>query len=87
VCLIEAGHGTKVSLADDLRADFPSLYESALSIVAPEGWRRILFDLSRRIESLPVTILQVKPKFGGLRFYFRSDDAEVRNAVIAAEWT
>ena len=62
------------------------------------GWYQILYDLSVAIESiaqnmkqngvtegqLPL-IVQVKEKFGGLRFYLSNHTAEIDDLITAAE--
>jgi hypothetical protein len=81
-----------MSLAEDLRRDFPLLYPATLNewmLEAPEGWRDLLYELSRRINGKPGQVQQVKSKFGGLRYYYRERDNEVTAAIrdaVAAAW-
>ena len=49
------------------------------------GWAEIVGDLVDLCEKHGVEILQVKEKFGGVRFYVGSAPDEVHRAIEAAE--
>lgn len=77
-----------MSLAEDLRRDFPTLYPAKLHwamLSAPEGWRELLYELSRRICDKNVSVRQVKEKFGGLCFYCGGASRGVLDAIDDAE--
>src|SRR5438128_1758264 len=53
--------------------------------IAP-GWHQLVIPLLKELEELGGSIVQVKEKFGGLRFYFelhQTEDREQRRAVRA----
>ncbi len=60
-------------------------------IQTEDGWFDLIYNLSKEINRLAeskgikVKVLQVKEKFGGLRFYVRTADEEVRNLIASAE--
>ena len=47
------------------------------------GWHNILYDLSREIVKINpgVRVLQVKEKFGGLRFYYASPGSDINEDI------
>lgn len=91
----------KKELQDKLYKDFPNLYaqkdldmtKTAMcwGICCGNGWYDIIRDLSEKLEPFGVQAVQVKEKFGGLRFYLagypKEDDAYkvVMKAVREAE--
>ena len=66
-------------------------YEFDYLALVPEGWQPLLVNLLDKIESLEdveVCVLQIKEKFGGLRFYYQGsgkDFPKVRVFVGEAE--
>ena len=50
-----------------------------------EGWRKLVEPLIDLCKAEGVDILQIKEKFGGLRFYVGAAGDEVYNAIDAAE--
>lgn len=76
-------------------AEFPNLFHQAnlseMSVGA--GWTELLWDLCASIEAMavrgdedgaPFRILQVKEKFGGLRFYAKGTSIEVWTLIQEA---
>jgi len=86
------------SLADKLNEDFPELYKGrhkcsmCFGFECGDGWFHLLFDLSRdlmRISqeknyNIPVAV-QVKEKFGGLRFYINESNNDYEDRIRMAE--
>ena len=76
-------------LTDQLRAEYPGLYPPTLldhHFSVPVGWAGILRRLSERLTDKQLTVLQVKEKFGGLRYYVEIGAAEdVGSAIGDAE--
>ena len=77
-----------------LETVYPKLYGGRYSGFAiGDGWFSIIDHLSRTIQSHcdwsktcpPVTIAQVKEKFGSLRFYYDGGDEYIAGAVSMAE--
>lgn len=78
-----------------LRERYPELFSSnhLREIACLSGWLQLIDELCRtlqiHLDSHPdvpqVKVLQVKEKFGGLRFYFSGGDTACRGAVVAAE--
>lgn len=66
-------------------------YEFNYLALVPEGWQSLLSSLLDKIESLEdveVSVLQIKEKFGGLRFYYQGsgeDFPKVRSLAQEAE--
>lgn len=91
----------KDELENNLVKEFPNLYkQTSLSpqetcmcwgFCCGDGWEKIIYNLSKKITELDpnVEAVQVKEKFGGLRFYIGSviqDKAdEVYDAISEAE--
>ena len=77
------------------RQAFPLLFSGRriISLDAGEGWRALLWDLCVALEAhakmqkaighKPVQVVQIKQKFGGLRFYTQGGD-DLTGAFIAA---
>ena len=55
------------------------------SIDTGDGWNDLIRDLATELSALPISweIVQIKEKFGGLRFYINSDDWEITNPSFA----
>ena len=76
-----------MSLTADLCRDFPTLYGPGCGLEAPDGWRDIMYRLSERLKTHSLRVLQVKEKFGSLRFYYGGGDdtGEIEAAIMEAE--
>lgn len=85
----------KDDLLSILRGRYPELFSSThlREIACLPGWLNLIDELCRtlkiHLDSHPdvpqAKVLQVKEKFGGLRFYFSDGDTACRGAVAAAE--
>ena len=51
----------------------------------PKGWENLVAPIIAKCEEKGLTIMQIKEKFGGLRFYYGPMDDEVDAMVEAAE--
>lgn len=81
-------------LDEKLVAKYPNLYqqrgmsmqETAMcwGFSCGNGWYKIIDELSAVLEPLGVVAVQVKEKFGGLRFYVGGVDKEIHEEVYAA---
>lgn len=49
------------------------------------GWKHLIEPLVARATELGVNILQIKQKFGGLRFYVESNDDQLHRMIAQAE--
>jgi hypothetical protein len=73
------------------RVDDRSLNVSKYGLGVGKGWYPLLADLVREIRELDEArgaaslLVQVKEKFGGLRFYLEDTSAEILQAVFRAE--
>ncbi len=87
-----------MGMTETLRERYPSIYKDAAGkstldygISCGEGWFVLLDTLSALIverasaRNLTVQVLQVKEKFGGLRFYLRGHDRYISGLIGAAE--
>jgi len=78
-----------------LIAAFPKLYRVQRMLWGFEcgdGWYDLLYELSAELEALidpdeefPICAVQVKEKFGGLRFYLSSETEEMSELIHKAE--
>lgn len=85
----------KQDLFDSLKSNFPQLYSQLHSIDCDDGWYSLIYGLSNTIEFhleyLPpdlkgkIFAVQVKEKFGGLRFYLNHGTPYIDGAVQMAE--
>jgi len=64
---------------------FPKLYENIGFFECGEGWYDLLYDLSVKLEPFDVIVLQVKEKYGGLRFYITGGSDEVFDLITETE--
>lgn len=74
---------------------YPALYKKDIlpfGIECGDGWFMLIDQLSQHIDSYrdsnnvpPVTVTQVKEKFGGLRFYITGGDNFVDGLIAFAE--
>jgi hypothetical protein len=60
---------------------------SMFGVECGEGWENLLLQLCQDLENLEFdgNVLQIKEKFGGLRFYIDSGCQEVYNRIDVAE--
>lgn len=82
-------------LLDRLVRDHPLLYRNGLTSDCPDEWYELIRELSGKLEVIargqetlgqePILAVQVKWKFGGLRFYIRPSTSEARNLIMEAE--
>lgn len=56
-------------LTDRLLEKYPSLYPATFKFYHGDGWYFLIEKLSEKLQNYPVKIVQVKEKFGGLRYY------------------
>lgn len=49
------------------------------------NWKHLIEPLVNRSEEVGAEILQIKQKFGGLRFYVRSNDEQLHQMIEDAE--
>jgi len=80
----------------DFPERFPNLYSNGMYFECGPGWRKIIEDLSTKLEKLIVEMkvinpfplcyaVQVKEKFGTLRFYMNSCTDEMDRLIEEAE--
>ena len=76
------------TLAESLIKQYPSLYSDGFQFEHGDGWFLLIKELSEKLKDKPITVVQVKEKFGGLRFYIENsgpvsilDLAEVNEAI------
>lgn len=50
-----------------------------------DGWSKIVIRLYRLCDRRNITVVQVKEKFGGLRFYVGDCESDIEDAIDAAE--
>ena len=77
---------------DDLKKKYPLTLSHLSYFECDEGWSRLLNDLCLIIENRlkdqkleEIYAVQVKEKFGGLRFYMSSYDEFIESAIALAE--
>jgi hypothetical protein len=80
-----------------LYKDFPKLYEGRtkslqeslmpFGFMCGDGWFGLVYDLSKKISKLEPSVraVEVKEKWGGLRFYIISGRKEVFDMISKAE--
>lgn len=80
---------------DDTRDRFPHLFRGIdrFNFTVDEGWKGIITTLCEKLDALGLPnlqVLQVKEKFGGLRFYVNGRNDEVSALIRQAmeeSWT
>jgi len=87
-------------LVEKIYAVAPQLYKEkdwppqkslmAFGLAVGDGWYQLIFNLSveleaRHSEEFPVTAIQVKEKYGGLRFYVGYASDEMQKLIDEAE--
>ena len=67
---------------DELKETFIRRGAQPVNVSFPDGWIEILSQLDTSLAELTpnYTVVQIKVKFGGLRFYFRSDGTDKSTA-------
>lgn len=78
---------------DEIRAQCPKLYRNGMVFECGLGWADIIRDLSVKIEKIldenpdlfEVYAIQVKEKYGTLRFYMQSETDEIIDLIFEAE--
>ena len=78
-----------------LISDHPLLYRNSLSTDCPDEWYDLIKELSGKLETIargqealgqePILAVQVKWKFGGLRFYIDPRNSEAVALIAEAE--
>lgn len=77
-----------------LKEEHPILYGGINGFDCGDGWFSLLRELSQRIEAINrqfisdnerVVVMQVKEKFGGLRFYVNSSTMDIYRLIAEAE--
>lgn len=86
--------------AQKLFKEFPELFrhkdnqmESLMSfgVETSKGWHDIIYNLTRMVseyskaKKLDIEVVQVKEKFGGLRYYIHGGDEYIYNLISKAE--
>ena len=76
-----------ISLTEKLINDFPNLYKGAggdpaetcmaFYFECDDGWYDIIYELSSKLEPSGVVAMQVKEKYGELRFYIGEGSDEI----------
>ncbi len=83
----------KDELSDFLVKTYPNLYKKNMYFECQDGWFNLIEDLSEQLESIiskmeekdrPYAV-QVKEKFGGLRFYMNDLTSEIDELITKWE--
>jgi len=71
-------------LKDSLFKKYPSLYTNEISIGCGNGWYNLINVLSELIvdRSTKVEAIQVKEKFGELRFYYKNTSSDYIEGIV-----
>jgi len=73
------------TLKEKITKDFPEIYSDCFdyNFSIGEGWYKIVYDLTEAINNINknVKVLQVKEKFGELRFYISIPNEEAVNEI------
>lgn len=76
-------------LQDKLYKDFPSLFinDRFDGFWVPDGWHDLIYNLSKDISALNlnVHVVQIKIKFGGMRYYLHEHHSEIEKLIGVAE--
>jgi hypothetical protein len=76
----------KKTMEEEYRLRYPSLFDDSLiSFNVGNGWRGILDRLCDKLVNTKCKIVQVKEKFGGLRFYVENETTEITHMIHEAE--
>jgi hypothetical protein len=103
------GYKMRKELQDKLFNDFPDLFSKLISaqdqIWCPDGWFKIIYDLSKQVDSIIkigdfsfpcdedrygdykdwYCVIQLKEKFGGLRYYLTHSHPELDEIISQVE--
>lgn len=65
-----------MNLFENLKAKYPNNFESCYDFSTGEGWDNIVEKLTDMVIAIEpkIKIVQVKEKFGGLRYYIEHDE-------------
>ena len=75
----------------DIIKSFPKLYLKGMYFECGLGWQKIIYDLSMKIEDIlektdnNMYAVQVKEKYGILRFYMTEETEEISKLIEDAE--
>lgn len=75
-------------LSEKIIQSAPNLFKDSYSYMAvDDGWYDLLLRLSQDLEALneDITIIDIKEKFGGLRFYVASATSKAHQLIDDAE--
>lgn len=78
---------------DEIKAKCPNLYKKDIPFECGSGWANLILDLSLKIEEIlkknpqnfDMTAIQIKEKYGTLRFYMSGETEEIRDLIREAE--
>jgi len=80
---------------DILCTKFPNLYDEDFYFECNDGWFNLIYDLSEKINKLMtnvkgeartwIEVVQVKEKFGTMRFYMSTGTEEIFEVIDEAE--
>lgn len=81
---------------DGLLKKYPIVFKNISYIECSKGWSQLINSLAKVLEEYisssisselqqEIYAIQVKQKFGGLRFYMSQEDAYITGAIILAE--
>jgi hypothetical protein len=76
----------KQELEDKFYFRFPEFFEHQIAFECGDGWYDLLYDLFSKLEDIaPIIVIQIKEKFGGLRFYTGPATDEHYKLITEAE--
>ena len=78
---------------DEVRNRCPKLYQNGVAFECGEGWTDLILDLSLKIERIlnekpannEMFAIQVKEKYGTLRFYMSMETKDISDLIEDAE--
>jgi hypothetical protein len=76
-----------LELAEKIFADYPELYSKCDDFYVGPGWLPLIYKLSAELAACApdVRVMQVKNKFGGLRFYIEAGSPATHVLIELAE--
>lgn len=74
-----------VDTREKILADYPKLYEECYDFSPSVGWLSLIREMSERLKDTNVKVVQVKSKFGGLRYYVNGTTSENYLIITKAE--
>jgi hypothetical protein len=76
-------------LEQSLVREFPGMFDLDYGFAVGNGWYKLVRNLCREVYPIykkkPFKVIQVKEKFGGLRFYTEPDIKEAQDFIRTAE--